>query len=159
GSEQVDEHFRHHAGRKRRSAWLACLVTQEAVYPFLAVAPLPAPNGRAADSGSASDFGDRQTLPNSKTPSRATSRRITRRPSPSSGPQRPPPSSKSSIKSRTRTPVRVAPATEALGQIASRRASAEFPDHGLDEKPIATITVAPRRARTPGSKFSIRANW
>src|SRR3984893_12089580 len=56
------QHFRHHAGRKRRSAWLACLVTQEAVYPFLAVAPLPAPNGRAADSGSASDFGDRQTL-------------------------------------------------------------------------------------------------
>src|SRR3984893_5336658 len=34
-----------------------------------------------------------------QTPSRATSRRITRRPSPSSGPQRPPPSSKSSIKS------------------------------------------------------------
>src|ERR1700731_3142915 len=56
------QHFRHHAGRKRRSAWFACLVTQEAVYPFLAVAPLPAPNGRAADSGSASDFGDRQTL-------------------------------------------------------------------------------------------------
>jgi hypothetical protein len=56
------QHFRHHAGRKRRSAWLACLVAQEAVYPFLAVAPLPAPNGRAADSGSASDFGDRQTL-------------------------------------------------------------------------------------------------
>src|SRR3984893_14094317 len=55
------QHFRHLAGRKRRSAWLACLVTQEAVYPFLAVAPLPAPNGRAADSGSASDFGDRQT--------------------------------------------------------------------------------------------------
>src|SRR3984893_7956994 len=43
------QHFRHHAGRKRRSAWLACLVTHEAVYPFLAVAPLPAPNGRAAD--------------------------------------------------------------------------------------------------------------
>src|ERR1700730_16195579 len=34
------------------------------------------------------------------------------------------------------TPVGVAPATEALGHIAPRRASAEFPDHGLDEKPI-----------------------
>src|ERR1700738_2451695 len=53
------QHFRHHAGRKRRSAWLARLVTQEALYPSLAVAPLPAPNGRAADSGWASDFGDR----------------------------------------------------------------------------------------------------
>src|SRR6202023_249601 len=41
----------------------------------------------------------KSVVPNSKTPSRATSRRITRRPSPSSGPQRPPPSSKSSINS------------------------------------------------------------
>src|ERR1700730_12086290 len=46
------------------------------------------------------------------------------------------------------TPVRVAPATKPLGQFPQRRASAEFPDHGLDEKPIATITVAPHRART-----------
>jgi len=46
------------------------------------------------------------------------------------------------------TPVRVAPATEALGQIAPRRANAEFPDHGLDKKPVAAIAVAPHRART-----------
>jgi hypothetical protein len=51
------------------------------------------------------------------------------------------------------TPVRVAPATEALGQIAPRRASAEFPDHSLDEKPVATIAVAPHRARTARQKI------
>ena len=46
------------------------------------------------------------------------------------------------------TPVRVAPAPEALGQIAPRRASAGFSDHGLDEKPVAAIAVPPHRART-----------
>src|SRR5271166_3013023 len=45
------QHFGDDAGRKRSPPGLARLVAQETIDPFLAVALLPAPNGRAADAG------------------------------------------------------------------------------------------------------------
>jgi len=51
-------------------------------------------------------------------------------------------------------------APKPFGQIAPRRAGAEFPGHRIDEQPVAACAVGPDRTgpARPGNKFSIRAN-